>query len=244
LQESKRDKIKESLHNETKMRVLVFGAHADDETFGMGGTIYKHVQRGDDVAVVIMTNGETGTGGREISPGELIELREEEAKSACGVLGVNDIRFLGFKDSCLFLNETTFETIVKIIRDYRPDTIYVHYGDASLSQDNLDHINAHNIVVISAFMAKMPALPKLGKKSWNVSEIYVYEGLSPMPEPSVFIDISDVIDIKIKAIQEYKSQLVNVKRDELIIALNHFRGLSSSRVEYAEAFKVIKTKIF
>jgi LmbE family N-acetylglucosaminyl deacetylase len=38
-------------------RVLVFAAHPDDEVLGMGGTIAVHVDRGDDVRVVVVTDG-------------------------------------------------------------------------------------------------------------------------------------------------------------------------------------------
>ena len=37
--------------------ILVLVAHSDDETIGMGGTIKKHVSRGDIVNIVSMTDG-------------------------------------------------------------------------------------------------------------------------------------------------------------------------------------------
>ena len=38
-------------------RVLVLAAHPDDEVLGMGGTIAVHVDRGDEVRVVVVTDG-------------------------------------------------------------------------------------------------------------------------------------------------------------------------------------------
>ena len=38
-------------------RVLVLAAHPDDEVLGMGGTIAVHVGRGDEVRIVVVTDG-------------------------------------------------------------------------------------------------------------------------------------------------------------------------------------------
>ncbi|HSF61690.1 MAG TPA: PIG-L family deacetylase, partial [Gaiellaceae bacterium] len=39
------------------MRVLVLAAHPDDEVLGMGGTIAVHTDLGDDVRIVVLTDG-------------------------------------------------------------------------------------------------------------------------------------------------------------------------------------------
>ena len=38
-------------------RVLVFAAHPDDEVLGMGGTIAVHTDAGDQVRIVVVTDG-------------------------------------------------------------------------------------------------------------------------------------------------------------------------------------------
>ena len=40
-----------------KNKVLIVVAHTDDETIGMGGTIKKHINKGDDVFAISMTDG-------------------------------------------------------------------------------------------------------------------------------------------------------------------------------------------
>ncbi len=81
--------------------LLVAVAHPDDETFGMGGTMALFVERGWRVTIVCATRGEAG----EISdpslatPETLGKVREQELRDACRVLGVDDVRFLDYRDS-------------------------------------------------------------------------------------------------------------------------------------------------
>lgn len=224
------------------MRVLVFGAHPDDETIGMGGTIYKHTQQGDGVWVVIMTHGDAGS--MEVSSEELIELRKKETLAACKVLGVANVEFLGFKDEFLFLNEDTLTKVGKIIRSYKPHRVYAHHGDVSLSEDNLDHINTFRIVSRTVFALKWPFLPQMGKEAWEVKEFLAYEVLSPIQEPNAFVDITDAMKVKLEAMAKYESQMKWGLWDEAVKSLNNFRAKINRRGEYAEAFKVIKTTIF
>ena len=224
------------------MRVLVFGAHPDDETIGIGGTICKHTQRGDKVSVVVMTDGSAGS--MEIPSQELIELRKKETLVACTILGVANVEFLGFKDEFLFLNEDAFTKAGKIIRSYKPHRVYAHHGEATLSEDNLDHINTFKIVSRAVFTSKRPFFPQMGKEAWEVKEFYAYEVLSPIPEPNAFVDITDVMDVKLAAMAKYESQMKWGLWDKTVKSLNNFRAKINQRGEYAEAFKVIKTTIF
>ncbi len=82
-------------------RLLVAIAHPDDETFGIGGTMARLRREGWSVTVVCATRGEVG----EISdpalatPETLGQVRERELREACAVLGVDDVRFLAYRDS-------------------------------------------------------------------------------------------------------------------------------------------------
>jgi len=73
-----------------KKVILAIGAHPDDIEIGCGGTIKKHVLKGDDVYYVIATNGEKGGDGDE---------RVSEAKKAAQLMGVKGIDFLNIKDT-------------------------------------------------------------------------------------------------------------------------------------------------
>jgi LmbE family N-acetylglucosaminyl deacetylase len=79
--------------------VVVF-AHPDDEVMTVGGSIALHARHGRVVGVCA-TRGELG----EISdpslatPENLGEVREGELRRAYAALGVEDVRFLGYRDS-------------------------------------------------------------------------------------------------------------------------------------------------
>lgn len=220
----------------------MFGAHCDDETIGLGGTIYKHTQRGDEVKVVIMTRGTAG--GLGVDPEELARVREAEARRACSILGVKDVEFLGFKDEYLFIEEEPLKAVGRIIRGYKPHRIYTHHADGTPAEDNLDHINTFHLVVRAAFTVKWPQAEELGSEPWNTPEIYTYEVLTPLHHPTTYVDITDVVEVKIRALKEYRSQMMWGRWDEAILGLNRFRGIISRTGEYAEAFTAVKTRPF
>ncbi|HOE88715.1 MAG TPA: PIG-L family deacetylase, partial [Sphaerochaeta sp.] len=62
------------------IRVLVFGAHPDDDDLQCGGTAIKLANAGHTVKFVSCTNG--GTGHHEIGGIELVRRRYEEAQRA------------------------------------------------------------------------------------------------------------------------------------------------------------------
>ena len=59
--------------------VASIGAHPDDVELGMGGTLAKHSQRGDDIHIILCTLGIGGTSGDP-------KARENEASAAAKIL--------------------------------------------------------------------------------------------------------------------------------------------------------------
>ncbi|MBU7004294.1 MAG: PIG-L family deacetylase, partial [Theionarchaea archaeon] len=104
-------------------RTLVVVAHADDMEFLAGGTVAKMVERGAEVAEVIVTNNERGS--YELSPRELIESSRREAEKAASILGLKYVEFLDYPDGMLSdyrFNEVR-ERIMGQIRRFRPDAL-------------------------------------------------------------------------------------------------------------------------
>lgn len=137
--------------------LLVAVAHPDDETFGMGGTMARLARDGWGVTIVCATRGEVG----EISdpslatPETLGSVREQELRRACQILGVDDVRFLDYRDSGMegtpenadpraLANadpEEATETFASVIRDVHPSVMLT--WDPSGGYGHPDHQAVH-----------------------------------------------------------------------------------------------------
>ena len=75
-------------------KILVISAHPDDESLGLGGTLASHAKRGDEVFVLIFTDGESSRNKKQ----NKITERETQSKKACKILGVKKVKFLRYLD--------------------------------------------------------------------------------------------------------------------------------------------------
>src|SRR5262249_32185760 len=114
-------------------RVLVLAAHPDDEVLGMGGTIAVHTERGDQVRVVVVTDG-SSTQYPDDSETRL--RKEEEALRAAAELGVMDYVHLDLPDMRLdtLAHVDANAVVEEHIRDFAPERVYTPHPDV-----NLDH---------------------------------------------------------------------------------------------------------
>ena len=134
--------------------VLAVFAHPDDEGFGCGGTLAMLVAPGAAVTLICATNGDVG----EISdpalatPDTLAQVRQEELRRAMAVTGVDDLRFLGYRDSGMAgtadnehpnsLHQAPADVVVSrladVMRETRPNLVLTH--DPSGGYGHPDHI--------------------------------------------------------------------------------------------------------
>ena len=163
----------------SKQRTLIFfGAHPDDETFGMGSTLALYALRGVKVYCVCSTGGEEGTVDPQFMKGyaTIADLRSDELKCAAKVLGLADVIFLGYRDSgmrgsqsnkhqdalAMAPVEEVAGKMVKIIRELKPDVVVTH--DAGGDYGHPDHIATHNATVKAFYAASDPAqYPEVGE---------------------------------------------------------------------------------
>ncbi len=137
--------------------LLSIFSHPDDETFGIGGTMALCARRGIPVTMVCATRGEVGeiTPGTGATPDTLGQFREDELREACALLGVTDVRFLGFRDSGMkgtpenedpraLVNahpDAVIHLLVRLIRELKPDVVAT--WDESGGYGHPDHIAMH-----------------------------------------------------------------------------------------------------
>ena len=79
-------------------RILVVTAHPDDVDFGAGGTVAAATTAGITVTYCIITDGDAGGSDHEVPRSEIPAIRRSEQRAAGEILGVHDVRFLGYTD--------------------------------------------------------------------------------------------------------------------------------------------------
>jgi LmbE family N-acetylglucosaminyl deacetylase len=166
--------------------LLASFAHPDDEAFGCGGTLAHYASMGYEVDLVCATRGEVG----EISdpalatPETLGEVREQELRCAANTLGLNDVIFLGYRDSgmagtednndprafCRAAEEEVVERLVGIIRKTRPQVILTFEPEGGYGHPDHMAISRHTVSAFHA-AADPNAFPAQGP-AWQASRLY------------------------------------------------------------------------
>ena len=195
------------------MRIVVFAPHPDDETLGCGGTIAKKISNGFEVFIVLVTDGRyaysKGLGiESNPTPEELSQIRKEEFIRATSILGVpqRNLRFLDFEDGTIQNNEKEVEAnILRIMKELLPTEVYFPFR-----QDCHPDHQALNRTVLHG-------LRELGFNcaAYQYPIMHKYARVGPIAERTVSllkrnrirVDISGFLDIKEKAINEYKSEI-------------------------------------
>jgi len=210
------------------MKILVFAAHPDDEVLGVGGTICLHERNGDDIFVCVAT--------RPYRPEWSSRYIKEKKKVQKEV-----DRFLGIRKR-IFLNLPTVKLntvphgelnkrIVDVMQKVNPDVVYTPHG-GDLNYD-------HTLVFRATLVASRPP---------NKARVLCYETLSETEwglgqfNPTIWHDISDVVEKKIEAFKIYKTEVKKFphpRSPEGIRILAQKRG-SEICTEYAEAFQLIR----
>ena len=189
-------------------RVLVVTAHPDDSEFGAGGTVAKLVKDGCEITYVIVTNGDKGTGDRTLTPERLAAVRAEEQRNAARTLGVERVEFLGYPDCEVEDTREVRREVTRQIRWWRPDLLICQSPTRTynLGASHRDHRIVGGVALDCVYplardhMAFPELLPEF--EPHKVKQVYVMQWQSPQ----LVIDISDVMDLKLRALACHASQ--------------------------------------
>ncbi len=218
----------------TPQNILVFAPHPDDDIIGCGGSLIKHVQAGDRVTITYMTSGEAGFTEKN-STNNFGKIREGEAQQATNSLEIKDLIFLRFPDGKLALSQETLDATVNIIRNKRPDIIYMpHERDK-----HKDHIATFYIIKKAISQGANQGYRACLLRPHKTKKILCYEVWTPLKEPSYINDISLVMDKKIDALRCHKSQIDSIRYDDDIRKINRYRSAITGIGTYVECFKII-----
>ncbi len=175
------------------MKILMIGAHQDDNEFRCGGLAYKYVQAGHDLRLLSCCNG---CGGHHIlSPEETTATRAKESAAVAKLLGVTyDV--WDIPDCALVADLETRRRMIRYIREYAPDLIITH----RTNDYHPDHRAAGQLVQDASYLLivphECPDVPAL-----RTTPVIMYNEDSfnnPVFRGDIVIDVDDCIDIKLK----------------------------------------------
>ena len=222
---------------DTPHTVLIIVAHTDDETIGLAGTIARHVNNGDQVYAMSLTDG---IGSREKTYKNEVDFRCKSAEEASNILGFKWIKAGNFPDNAIdsepLLKITKFIEEVKF--EIKPDLIYTHSG-ADLNID-------HRIVNQATLTAFRPQDREIWKeiRTFEVpsSTDYGHRSITNIFCPNLYINITNYWDKKLIALNAYKSEIRNSPHSRSIDGIENLAKYRGHQVGlyYAEAFEVIR----
>ncbi len=192
------------MKNIKKNRILIFAAHPDDEVLGCGGTIAKKTSKGYVVQTVFFSDGVSARHKKENI--KKVEERKKSAKLAAKILKTKPPIFGKFPDNQL--DTISFLKIVKFVEKYikifKPSIIYTHFPEDL----NIDH----RLVSLAVSTACRPQKNKLVKKILffeipSSTEWKIIINKKNIFNPNWYEDISKTLDIKIKSLKVYGSEL-------------------------------------
>jgi LmbE family N-acetylglucosaminyl deacetylase len=215
------------------MKVLIVAPHPDDDIIGCGGRILQHLRKGDQLQVIYITSGESGSLG--ISKDELALQREEEAAAAIKKLGITQTFFWRWADGYVKYGKEELIQAINFIRQHQPDLVYLPHPD----DGHVDHQQTTKIFLEAIGRAGGKCFQECLPEPWSVSAVLGYEVWTPIQKPQLTVDISKQIDQKITALQAHHSQLENVAYDEGVRGLNRYRGAMSQKGKYCECFSIL-----
>jgi LmbE family N-acetylglucosaminyl deacetylase len=177
--------------------VLAIGSHPDDLELGCGGTLIQHLNDGDAVTLLIVTDGENG-------PGLVSERRKEQQKS-CETMGVDigNVVWGSLPDLAVGNHEREVVSLIeRVIDAFHIDLIYTH----GIHDTHQDH--------------RAVALGTLGAAR-KCRRILFYDSPSSYDfHPTMFVDIAATLEKKIAALLCHASQVAASEK----VSPEHVRG--------------------
>jgi LmbE family N-acetylglucosaminyl deacetylase len=174
----------------------------------------------------------------------LAPMREQEQRDACRVLGIPEVVFLGYEDGQLEPSIALRRDLTRVIRRHRPDVVVC--GDPTVRFYGATYLNHpdHRAAASAALDAVFPSaetrliFPELldeGLAPHKVQAVFIHGS----ERSDTFIDISGVLDVKLAALREHRTQIGAWDPTEMITGWARLQG-RPRRLAAAEAFRVMR----
>lgn len=227
-------------------RVMAIFAHPDDPEFFAGGALARWAEAGKALIYVLATSGDKGSDDPEMTHARLIQTREAEQRAAAACMGSDTVIFLRYPDGELQHTLALRRDLTRLIRQQKPDIVVTNDPATyyNMRTGTINHPD-HRAIGEAALAAVYPS----ARDRHTFVELWRDEGLEPHKvrrvylagtmNPNVKVNISAVLDRKIAAIREHRSQ---VKEPEALVnRLRDGRDVDFDEAEsiYTESYRVL-----
>lgn len=216
--------------------ILAVVAHPDDEVLGLGATLARHVDSGDRVGVIYLTDG-VGSRGHQA---EMVARRSEARERAAAILGVETVWQGNYADNQLdaLPRLQLIQAIEPYITAFTPDCLYTHHpGDL-----NVDHRRCAEAVLTACRPVPAASVTSLRCFSTRSATEWSVPALTVPFEPNFFVDVTDTWARKILAIEAYAEEMrpyPHSRSMEALDAESRYWGAQVG-VDRAEAFVQVR----
>ena len=224
-------------------RMLVVSAHPGDVLWRCSGAVAKHIKLGGTATIIVVTYGTGGEANELMKAGltvaEAKALRKRDLTKSAEILCA-DIEFWDMQDYRFEITQDKIMKLAQKIRDLRPSLILTHHGKDILNPDHgymLEYVNM-SLEVATGHGVLLDGAPA------DRAPIFCFEPHDSESNgfvPNLFVDITDVIDIKKAAMAtcELKAPLA-----ESYVNRAKYRGQNAGSFgrkgcKYAEAYEAI-----
>lgn len=219
------------------LRILAFGAHADDLELLAGGTLARLSAAGHRLTMATMTWCRYGS--YELEPEDCSRARHAEAARSAALIGADYRALMVPDDTVNPFDDGQQRLVMELIRSVRPDVILTH----SPADYHTDHTNLFELVRWCGPLLGMPQYVTDSPHLDALPALYCMDTLNGRGfEPTRYVDISDVMERKLEMVASFQSQLPFLLRYygmdvlEQVTTIARFRGLQAG-VRHAEGFQ-------
>jgi LmbE family N-acetylglucosaminyl deacetylase len=226
---------------------LAVFAHPDDAEISSGGTLARWAREGREVHLLVLTSGDRGSEDPARDRADLARTRKAETEGAAAVLGMASTHIVGVHDGELENSPPLRAQIVRIIRRIRPTVVLSCDPTAWFFGNRYFNHADHRTAGAAALDAVFPGAgnPHFfaeqlseGLQPWKVTEVW----LGWTNEPNHYQDITGLMDLKLKALFEHRSQVEGDMLgffEQWLPAEAEENGKKIG-VQHAEAFRVLQ----
>ena len=198
------------------LKLMCVTAHPDDECFAFGGALALYAERGVETYVVCLTDGQAASNRGDAATGQALgEMRREEFRRSCEVLGVTHSELMDYHDGRLESVEFPLAAgqLVQRMRRFKPDVVMTFGGDGGLNT-HADHMMVSTLTTAAfhwAWQAKRyleAGAPHKAKRLYYLTSNFpIPDRPAPLMMPwTVTLDIRSVRERKTEAFRQHVSQ--------------------------------------